>query len=183
MEEKKSQNKFMFFSNFLDAINQLDEKNREKACYEFCKYGITGELPKDKILAMFCIGVSASVHKFQGRGGSRVGSGRKPKNQSLSCNQKNQKNQKNQNTQTETETETKEIYKEKPVKLDKYRFEGQVIKLNNDDYETWVKKYPDVPMLTKLFELDDWLSKNTDGKNWWFRVQKSLEKEQEKHNG
>ena len=186
MTEKITQNKFMFFKNFLDAIDQLDEKNREKTCYEFCKYAITGVLPKDKTIAMFCVGVSASVRKYQGSGGARKGAGRKPKNQSLSSNQKNQKNQNNQifqNQQTETETEIKEINKEKPVVLDKYRFEGQVIKLNERDFNKWKEEYPDVPLLTKLFDIDNWLSKNTDGKDWFFRVKQMLKKEQEKANG
>lgn len=98
---------FKFYENFFDAINLLPEGEREKACYEFCKYGITGELPKDKNLAMFCLGVSVSVQKYQGRGGYRENSGRKKSNEIE--NQKNQKNQKNQNEQTETKTETKTL--------------------------------------------------------------------------
>jgi hypothetical protein len=108
----------MFFENFLSAINQLDESERATACYEFCKYGITGELPKNKNLAMFCLGVSASVQKYQGRGGARIGAGA-PKgnknaqkqcvienNQNNQINQKIQNNQNIQKQQTETETET-----------------------------------------------------------------------------
>lgn len=79
MSEQKSISKFMFYENFFLAIEKLPEEKRAKACYEFCKYGITGELPKDENIAMFCIGVSASVQKYQGRGGFRDGSGRKSK--------------------------------------------------------------------------------------------------------
>lgn len=79
-----SNEKFMFYENFLDALDMLPEGEREKACYEFCKYGITGELPKDRSLAMFCIGVSASVRKYDGRGGVREGAGRKSKNSEIS---------------------------------------------------------------------------------------------------
>lgn len=103
-------NSFKFFANFLDAIDQLDKSERANACYEFCRFGITGELPDDPALKMFCVGVSASVHKYQGSGGKREGAGRKPnKNNGLDRNQNNQKNQNNQNNQneqTETETET-----------------------------------------------------------------------------
>lgn len=112
------QSNFMFYDNFLEAINQLPESERANACYQFCKYAITDELPEDKSLAMFCVGVRYSVHKYQGRGGARAGAGR-PKKSNEEENQKNQKNQniqKNQNTQTETETKTeteKEIHKEK----------------------------------------------------------------------
>lgn len=106
MEDKE----FKFYPNFLKAIEMLPEEKRANACYQFCKFGITGELPKDENLAMFCIGVSASVQKYQGRGGARDGAGRKSKNQKIQKIQKIQKNQKNQNfhnEQTETETETK----------------------------------------------------------------------------
>ena len=109
------QSNFMFYDNFLEAINQLPESERANACYQFCKYAITDELPEDKSLAMFCVGVRYSVHKYQGRGGARVGAGR-PKKSNEEENQKNQNIQKNQNTQTETETKTeteKEIHKEK----------------------------------------------------------------------
>jgi hypothetical protein len=82
--DKMSNEKFMFYENFLDALDMLPEGEREKACYEFCKYGITGELPKDRSLAMFCIGVSASVRKYDGRGGAREGAGRKSKNSEIS---------------------------------------------------------------------------------------------------
>lgn len=99
------QSNFMFYDNFLEAINQLPESERANACYQFCKYAITEELPEDKSLAMFCVGVRYSVHKYQGRGGARVGAGR-PKKSNEEKNQKNQNIQKNQNTQTETETKT-----------------------------------------------------------------------------
>lgn len=103
--ESSQQNSFMFYGNFLDAIEQLPEEDRANACYQFCRYALNDELPQDKSLAMFCIGVRYSVHKYQGRGGARIGAGRPKKSESLE-NQKNQKNQKNQNTQTETKTET-----------------------------------------------------------------------------
>lgn len=66
---------FKFFPNFLEAIEALPEEERAEACYEFCKYGVTGELPKNKYFRMFCLGVSASVKKYQGRGGARAGAG------------------------------------------------------------------------------------------------------------
>lgn len=103
----------MFYKNFLTAIEQLDESEQAEACFALCKYGITGELPENPIFKMFCVGVSASIQKYDGRGGKRYGAGRKPNdfkrlcdNQKNQNNQKNQKNQNNQNAQTETETET-----------------------------------------------------------------------------
>lgn len=99
-----SKNKFMFYENFLNAIDTLPEDKKYQICYEFCKYGITGKLPKNEVSQMLCIAVSASVQKYQGRGGAREGAGRpkKQKNQTDSDIQKNQKNQKIQKQQTET---------------------------------------------------------------------------------
>ena len=91
--------KFMFYETFMRAIDTLPEDKRADACYLFCKYGIYGELPEDEGLKMFCIGVSCSVKKYQGRGGKREGAGRPTTN--------NQNNQNNQNEQTQTKTKTK----------------------------------------------------------------------------
>ena len=67
---------FMFYETFLDVISVLPEEKRANACYEFCKYGITGELPQDESVAMFCIGVSASVRKYQHCGGNHNPNGK-----------------------------------------------------------------------------------------------------------
>ena len=101
--------KFMFYENFLRAIEYLPEEDQGKACLALCRFGITGSLPDDPVLKMFCVGVSASVQKYQGRGGKRDGAGRKPQKskefltvEDNQKNQNNQNNQKNQNEQTET---------------------------------------------------------------------------------
>lgn len=128
--------KFMFFENFLEAIGQLPEEERAVACYEFCKYGISGELPKNKYLAMFCLGVSASVQKYQGSGGRREGAGapkgnknaqKQADNKNNQINQINQNNQIFQTQQTETETETKNRKKENIKKK----------KISFDDVSDW----------------------------------------------
>lgn len=111
MTTNKQTNSFKFYSNFLDAINILPENERAAACYEFCKYGITGELPKDKSLAMFCVGVSVSVQKYQGSGGNHNPTG---KNQWSKLVKSGQNGQTGQNEQTETKTETETITKTKP---------------------------------------------------------------------
>ena len=115
---------FMFYENFINALDVLPEGEREKACYEFCRFGITGVLPEDKNLAMFCIGVSASVRKYSGRGGARENAGRKSKESNvdfdLNKNQNNQNNQNNQkihNEQTKTKTKTKTQTKTEKVEV------------------------------------------------------------------
>lgn len=110
MTEKTTNNSFKFFANFLYAIDKLPEEKRAKACYEFCRFGITGELPKDENLSMFCVGVSASVQKYQGRGGNHNPTG---KNQWSKEVKGGQTGQSGLNEQTETETENKKERKRK----------------------------------------------------------------------
>ena len=106
-------NSFKFYGNFLDAINMLPENKRANACYEFCKYGITGELPKDESLAMFCVGVSVSVQKYQGSGGNHNPTG---KNQWSKLDKSGQTGQTGQNEQTETKTETETKTRAKSIR-------------------------------------------------------------------
>ena len=88
------QNSFMFYSNFLDAIDQLPESERANACYQLCKYALNDELPEDKSLAMFCIGVRYSVHKYQGRGGNHNPTGKNQYTKSGQSGQTGQNGQK-----------------------------------------------------------------------------------------
>ena len=99
-------NSFKFYANFLYAIEKLPEEKRASACYEFCKFGITGELPKDENVAMFCVGVSASVQKYQGRGGNHNPSGINQWSNEVKNGQRGQRGLKKQ-TETKTETKTK----------------------------------------------------------------------------
>lgn len=173
----KNQNKFMFYENFLNAIEQLPKEEQANACLEFCRYGISGNLPKNKYLSMFCLGVSASVQKYQGRGGIREGAGRpkKQENQQVNENQKNQKNQKNQNEQTET-INIKHKLKTETEK--EYAFEGKVIKLNQKDYNEWKERFNLLDLDYELEQKDIWFSGEKDTKNWFIRTQKHFLKKQ-----
>ena len=178
----KNQNKFMFYENFLNAIEQLPKEEQANACLEFCRYGISGNLPKNKYLSMFCLGVSASVQKYQGRGGIREGAGRpkKQENQQVKGNQKNQKNQKNQNEQTET-INTKHKLKTETEK--EYVFEGEVIKLNEKDYDSWKEKFNLLDFDYELEKRDIWLSGQENTKNWFISTKQyflGLQREKEK---
>jgi hypothetical protein len=178
----KNQNKFMFYENFLNAIEQLPKEEQANACLEFCRYGISGNLPKNKYLSMFCLGVSASVQKYQGRGGIREGAGRpkKQENQQVKGNQKNQKNQKNQNEQTET-INTKHKLKTETEK--EYVFEGEVIKLNEKDYNEWKEKFNLLDFDYELEKRDIWLSGQENTKSWFISTKQyflGLQREKEK---
>lgn len=189
---KNNQNKFMFYENFLNAIEQLPKEEQANACLEFCRYGITGNLPENRYTAMFCLGVSASVQKYQGRGGLRIGAGRpkKQENQQDNQNQKNQKNQKNQNEQTETKNinikqklKTEDItdfeslftYWEQNKKGGKYKPESRQRMLNklkeltNNDFD-YAKK-------AIFYAIDNNYQGFTDGSKLYYRekpTQKSL---------
>jgi hypothetical protein len=153
MENKK----FMFYENFWNAIEQLPEEQKTIACYEFCKYGITGQLPDNPMMKMFCIGVSASVQKYQGRGGSRVGAGR-PKKQLNQEDNENQKIQKNQNNQKihNTQTETKNININKSIN-NKYNYYGELknVKLTEEEYNKLSAEHTNLDQAIE--KLDTWL--------------------------
>jgi hypothetical protein len=148
--------KFMFYETFMRAIDTLPEDKRAEACYLFCRYGIYGELPEDDALKMFCIGVSCSVRKYQGRGGSREGAGRPSKE-----NQKNQKNQKNQNEQTQTQTQTKTQTKTINIKPNKKEIK---------DYCDLLGKHIDIDSFMAYYEASNWEDKNGMQINWRQKV-------------
>ena len=182
-EQEKQYKSFKFYENFWIAIEQLPIEDAKNACYEFCKFGVTGELPKNPALKMFCLGVSASVQKYQGRGGVRVGAGRPKNNQK---NQKNQNNQKNHNTQTETETETET--KTKIIKEKKSYGEFANVLLTNEQYQKLEKIYCHhlsnaIETLSTYIESSGKKYKNhyaVLGKHNW--VYKKLVKEEEEKN-
>lgn len=72
----------------------------------------------------------------------------------------------------------------KKTKKDKsYSYIGQVIKLTDEDYKKWKELYSNIDLFKNLNEIDDWLAKNNADKNWYFRVQKNLQKRNEAANG
>lgn len=156
--------KFMFYETFMRAIDTLPEDKRAEACYLFCRYGIYGELPKDDALKMFCIGVSCSVRKYQGRGGSREGAGRPPKeNQNI---QKNQKNQNIQNEQTQTKT----------ININLIPNKKEI-----EDYCKIIAKSIDIDYFIEYYNACNWEDKNGFPINWKQKVLKfanSYKKEQ-----
>ena len=136
---------------------------------------------------MFCIGVSASVQKYQGRGGSREGAGAPKGNKNAQKqqdtennqnNQNNQNNHNNQNIQTETKTETETLNLNKNRN---YKFNGDVIKLNEKDYNSWKEKYPLLDLDFELKKRDIWLA-NCDNppKNWFISTAQYLLGENDK---
>lgn len=67
---------------------------------------------------------------------------------------------------------------EKPTKRVSYRWEGEVIKLNDKDFTTWLNKYSKINVRRVLEDRDDWLATQPDRiqKNWYMSTVKWLEK-------
>ena len=67
---------------------------------------------------------------------------------------------------------------EKPSKRVSYRWEGEVIKLNDKDFTTWLNKYSKINVRRVLEDRDDWLATQPDRiqKNWYMSTVKWLEK-------
>lgn len=63
----KIQNRFMFFANFAETIQQLPEEKQPLAYKAICEYGIFGKLPEDDLLKTICLMARASIFKEDGR--------------------------------------------------------------------------------------------------------------------
>lgn len=73
----------------------------------------------------------------------------------------------------QTADSMQEQIKEDNIKEDKYRFEGNVIKLNYKDYYSFTNEYPHLDLDRELEGLDRYYSQNniTD---WWLRCKNRL---------
>lgn len=122
------QDRFMFFANFAEAIQELPEEEHAEAYKAICEYGIYGILPKNKTLKGMCIMSMPSLFKKEKRGGNHNPTG---KNQHSDGDVKEVKTgQSGQNGQTgqsflkqklklETETETENLC-EKETEKEKF---------------------------------------------------------------
>lgn len=64
-----------------------------------------------------------------------------------------------------------------------YEFEGRVIRLTPEDFQRWKKAFPDLPLLAKLQQRDDWLATEADDKlrrKWFIPTSNWLANEQQK---
>jgi hypothetical protein len=115
------QNKFAFFANFAETIQQLPIEKQAEAYKAICEYGIYDKLPEDESLRMMCLMAKASIHKEDGR--KNNGGNHNPKgiNQHSNLGQirTNQDKEDNsgqflskQKQETETETETRKGIKQ-----------------------------------------------------------------------
>lgn len=70
------QERFMFFANFAEAIQELPEEEHAEAYKAICEYGIYGILPKNKTLKGMCIMSMPSLFKKEKRGGNHNPTGK-----------------------------------------------------------------------------------------------------------
>lgn len=73
--------------------------------------------------------------------------------------------------------------KENKIKEKEYRYKGNIIKLNEKDYEEWEMKYPDLDLKYNLDKIDLWFAEKIKEKpeykaRWFFMAQQMLLKNQ-----
>lgn len=118
------QNRFAFFANFAETIQELPEEKRAKAYQAICEYGIYGILPDDESLRMMCFIARTSIFKEDGRknnGGNHNPTGRNQHSakEEVKVGQSGQswsKLVKVGQSLSETETEAETEIKEKRIK-------------------------------------------------------------------
>jgi len=71
----------------------------------------------------------------------------------------------------------------KEKKIKEYKYNGNVIKLNEKDFNDWEKRFPDLDLKYNLEKIDIWLSEKIKEKpeykaRWFFMVQQMLLKKQ-----
>jgi hypothetical protein len=63
--------------------------------------------------------------------------------------------------------------------INKYAFEGSVIRLTEDDFRRWEDAYPNIDLRAELTSLDDWYGTNLNDierKKWFARCSNALAK-------
>lgn len=190
-----NKDRFLFFENFKVTADKLPDDLRLKFYDALTDYVFKGVEPDDVVIAALVSAIKPSLDKENKRGGAREGAGA-PKNNQNAKSKSNiesetiKNNQNNQNNQSflETETgngnkkqETEDITippsedKSSSVGIDsasapkKYVFEGNVIKLNQKDFDNWQKAYPDLNLYAECLQRDNWLSEQPpDEQKRWF---------------
>ena len=112
--------------------------------------------------------------EFENWGGKREGSGR-PKNNQLENQDENQ---------LENQDTNQDVDKDKDKDKDKeYAFKGEVIKLNQKDYDSWKEKFNLLDFDYELEKRDIWLSGQENTKSWFISTKQyflGLQREKEK---
>lgn len=180
----KNQNKALWiFPNIKESVDMLPESLRGKAWEMIINYAFGDENVEQncknlKVLLTFR--VVKPLLRLRGIAGSQNGKSNNPsglaKNSEPNITPNiganitpNLLNNNNRNNITETKKD--------------YAFEGEVIKLNQKDYDEWKKRFNLLDFDYELEQKDIWFSGQQDTKNWFIRTKKhflSLQREKEK---
>ena len=192
--EEMIRDRFLFFENFKTTADKLPDDLRLKFYDALTDYVFNEVEPDDAIIAALINAIKPSLNKEDGRannGGKRENAGRKSqqiekeKSNLINSNQSFSNN--NQSFQFLSETETRNGNKKQedniPPSEDKsssvgifsadapkkYAFEGKVIRLNQKDFDSWQRAYPDLNLYAECLQRDAYLAKQPpdEQKNWF----------------
>lgn len=191
----KNQNKALWiFPNFLETINELPDKQRADVWRAICEYGLGYEIDikKFKTSQKMAIKMLIPLLKLRNTGGSvregevRNKTGNNQFNKLSDCNNDNVED----NPYPNPEDNSKDNPKDNPednslitrtrtrtgTRTGKgYAFGGEIIKLNERDFNSWRERFNKFDLVAELESLDRWCMKNKP-KNWFITVERILDK-------
>ena len=125
----------------------------------------TGDALLDELLETMI-----DVKEFSNWGGTRKNAGRKSR---LNQDDNQLENQDENQDDCNLDDKDKDKDKDKDILnnniINKYKFEGKVIKLNTRDYNNWEKAYPELNLYAELLQRDRYLSglDEKEQKSWF----------------
>lgn len=175
------------FKEQLDLINELPKEDRANVLYSaimsaYNQFENQNEIQTENQIeyAYISLSISKSIlnllsknivfKEYNNYGGKRENSGR-PKNNQLENQDENQ---------LENQDTNQDVDKDKDKE---YAFKGEVIKLNEKDYNEWKEKFNLLDFDYELEKRDIWLSGQENTKSWFISTKQyflGLQREKEK---
>lgn len=191
-----SKDKFVFYRNFFDSI---PEELRKDFCYALADYVFNDKKPENPMLKMMIDLIKPSLDRNLGGAPKGNQNAKKEKttvdstvvldvdssvNSTLKTTNINIKdkdininkniNIKNNNLNIKEKINKKEILPEDP-----YYFDGEIIKLNKKDYDTWKERFNYIYKFNEILEYrDKWLAQNQHD-DWFISTERFLNKKNE----
>lgn len=180
----KNQNKALWiFPNIKESVDMLPESLRGKAWEMIINYAFGDENVEQNcknLKVLLAFRVVKPLLRLRGIAGSQNGKSNNPSGLAKNCEPNiganiganitpNLLNNKNRNNLTETEKD--------------YAYKGEVIKLNQKDYNEWKERFNLLDFDYELEKRDIWLSGQENTKNWFLSTKQyflGLQREKEK---
>lgn len=182
--EEMIRDRFLFFENFKTTADKLPDDLRLKFYDALTDYVFNEVEPDDAIISALINAIKPSLDKEEKRGGNHNPTGQ---NQYNKDKQDKTEVKVGQSGQSFLETETRNGNKKQedniPPSEDKsssvgifsadapkkYAFEGKVIRLNQKDFDSWQRAYPDLNLYAECLQRDAYLAKQPpdEQKNWF----------------